>query len=91
MISPHAGYRWCGDTAAFAYTNITPKLYKRVVLLGPSHHKFIPGCGISMANSFETPLGEIPLDREIMDNLLTKPNFYELAEHVDEAEHSLEM
>ena len=44
-----------------------------------------------MANSFETPLGEIPLDREIMDNLLTKPNFYELPEHVDEAEHSLEM
>ena len=49
LISPHAGYRWCGDTAAFAYTNIVPTKYKRVVLLGPSHHKFIPGCGLSMA------------------------------------------
>ena len=37
IIGPHAGFTYSGPTAGWAYKNIDPSLYNRVVLLGPSH------------------------------------------------------
>ena len=37
IIGPHAGFTYSGPNAAWAYKNINPKDYERVVLLGPSH------------------------------------------------------
>lgn len=36
----------------------------RVFLLGPCHHTYIKGCGLSKLKSYETPLGGIELDNE---------------------------
>jgi len=36
----------------------------RVFLLGPSHHAYIEGCGLSKLGSYETPIGNIELDEE---------------------------
>lgn len=39
LIVPHAGYYFSGNVAASAYMSInTEKQYKRIFLLGPSHH-----------------------------------------------------
>ena len=37
IIGPHAGFTYSGPTAAWAYKNIDPLHFDRVVLLGPSH------------------------------------------------------
>jgi AmmeMemoRadiSam system protein B len=37
---------------------------KRVFLLGPAHHEYIDGCSLSKCDVYETPLGDIKLDRE---------------------------
>ncbi|CAK5026829.1 unnamed protein product [Meloidogyne enterolobii] len=37
IISPHAGYTYCGETAAFAFKQIIPDKIKRIFVLGPSH------------------------------------------------------
>jgi AmmeMemoRadiSam system protein B len=91
VIVPHAGYRYSGKTAAWAYKNINNNLYDRVVLLGPSHKVFIPGCGLTQQNSFETPLGNIKVDIEAVQSLLTIKGFYPIDKETDENEHSLEM
>ena len=38
IIGPHAGYRYCGACAAYAYRQIDPSRVRRVFVLGPSHH-----------------------------------------------------
>ena len=38
IIGPHAGYRYCGANAAYAYRQIDPSRVRRVFVLGPSHH-----------------------------------------------------
>jgi AmmeMemoRadiSam system protein B len=34
---------------------------KRVFLLGPSHHAYLPGVALSRFKSYDTPLGDIPI------------------------------
>jgi AmmeMemoRadiSam system protein B len=91
LIVPHAGYRWSGPTAGWGYLNIDPNLYKRVVLLGPSHHALILGCGLTPCKYFDTPLGQIEIDIEEVERLSKIKGFEIISCKVDEAEHSLEM
>lgn len=36
----------------------------RVFLLGPCHHVYIRGCGLSKLKTYATPIGDIELDLE---------------------------
>ena len=47
LIGPHAGFRFSGPTAAWAYKNLAAKAndYDRVVLLGPSHKVYLDWIG----------------------------------------------
>jgi len=91
LIGPHAGYRFCAKTAAWAYNCIDPKLYKRIILLGPSHHEPINCCAITTCDLYETPLGNIEIDVEGVEKLLRVKGFETMSKSIDEAEHSLEM
>ena len=91
IISPHAGYKWSGATAAWGFVNINPAKYKRVFLLGPSHHAYFLGCGLTKSKCFETPLGDIQIDTEIIEKLLKNEGFANIDKITDEKEHSLEM
>eukprot|EP00501_MAST-03F_sp_TOSAG23-6_P000557 GSMAST32.ASY1.ANO1.578.1 assembled CDS len=64
---------------------------KRVFLLGPSHKFYSDKCLLSMADLYETPLGDIPVDKEIRDELMTTGLFDYMDRRVDEDEHSLEL
>jgi AmmeMemoRadiSam system protein B len=91
IIGPHAGYVYCGQTASHAYLNINPLNFDKVFLLGPSHHKYIRGCGLPSCNEYETPFGNIKIDTEIVKNLSSVKNFMILKKDEEEKEHSLEM
>lgn len=39
---------------------------KRVFILGPSHHVYLESCALSQCDSYETPLGDLVLDKEGM-------------------------
>ena len=64
VIAPHAGYRYSGSIAASAYARLKPRAQaiRRVVLLGPAHFHPFHGVAISSAESFQTPLGRVPVD-----------------------------
>ncbi len=92
IIVPHAGYVYSGAIAAAAFRSlvgVTPR-YERVVLAGPSHRVAVPGIALPDVAAFETPLGEIPLDRAMLQRLAQLPEvLFSNAPH--RLEHSLEV
>ena len=57
LIVPHAGYYFSGNVAASAYMAMDPKKqYKRIFLLGPSHHEWLDGASVNTeADYYATP------------------------------------
>src|SRR5579862_8957336 len=64
---------------------------KRIFLLGPSHHIYLSGCALSDCESYETPLGDLKLDRATISELHATRKFDTMSLQTDEDEHSLEM
>ncbi|KAH9546987.1 hypothetical protein CY35_11G010400 [Sphagnum magellanicum] len=91
VIAPHAGYSYSGRCAAFAFANIDPQQISRVFLLGPSHHHYTRRCALSTASIYKTPLGDLPIDLEVYQELQATGKFEVMNLSVDEAEHSMEM
>jgi AmmeMemoRadiSam system protein B len=60
-------------------------------LLGPSHHVYSRRCFLSTADEYATPLGPLPIDHEVVEQLRSTGQFDEMNLRVDEAEHSLEL
>jgi len=70
LILPHAGYTYSGQTAVMAIKTADKK-YKRIVLMGPSHRVPMEEVlSVPRATHYETPLGQIPLDVDFINNLL---------------------
>mgnify|MGYP006306717125 CR=1 FL=1 len=68
IISPHAGYVFSGPVAGIGFATIDRSVTK-VILIGPSHHKFFSGVSIPKADAYETPLGRVPLAKKDIKRL----------------------
>lgn len=73
IIAPHAGYVYSGPVAATAYVRLKPLAdrVRRIVLIGPCHRVAIHGLAVPAADAFATPLGQIPVDRVAIAELLS--------------------
>ncbi|GLX78693.1 hypothetical protein tinsulaeT_20330 [Thalassotalea insulae] len=92
LIVPHAGYFYSGAIAAKAYQLLENHEceFRRIALLGPSHHIALHTCAVPEDDLFITPLGEITIDKAAIEQLLALG----LATSSDSAhhwEHSLEV
>ena len=76
VIVPHAGYRYSGPTAAFAYKQLAGRDFRTVIVMGPSHYAEFQGAFVSGAEAYETPLGRVPL-AALARQLAQKPPFAE--------------
>jgi hypothetical protein len=91
IVVPHAGYMFSGQTAAYAYDAAkSNRKFKRVFLLGPSHYAGFQGAALPAEKIFATPLGDLSLDKDVVDALGGYSNFAVMPE-VHRREHSLEM
>lgn len=92
IIAPHAGYIYSGPVAATAYARLRPAAgrIRRVVLLGPCHRVPLRGLALSSAQAFATPLGNVPVDTEACQRLLTLPQVH-IFDETHFQEHSLEV
>lgn len=88
LIAPHAGYQFSGQTAAYAYQQIAGAAYKRVVVLGPSHFQDLGAQAMNRADVYETPLGEVAVDKRLTEKLSARVPINLVA--LDK-EHSLEL
>lgn len=92
IIAPHAGYSYSGPIAASAYACLQKSVnpIKRVIVLGLAHRYPLRGIAITKANYYQTPLGQIKIDQEYLDPILTMPSIATI-EEAFLTEHSLEV
>ena len=92
IIVPHAGYIYSAAVAAKAYQKLLPfqKKIKNVILIGPSHFVAVNGVALPTSGWFNTPLGSVPLNRGIINELATDSLFV-FNDKAHAKEHSLEV
>lgn len=88
LISPHAGYVYSGQTAAYAYAQVRGASYDTVVVLSPVHRLALGPFAITRAGAYQTPLGSMPLDPELVAALQRELDIERVS---FDGEHSLEV
>jgi len=75
IIAPHAGYRYSGAVAAAAFAALegSVQAIRRVVLIGPAHYVHFRGIAVPTVEAFESPLGRVPLDRDVLATIAGLP------------------
>lgn len=89
FLSPHAGYIYSGPVAAYSFSQID-RGTEVLVVLAPSHRARFRGASVFPEGIFETPLGNVEVDKKIGNLLLEKPLCSFLKE-AHQFEHSLEV
>jgi AmmeMemoRadiSam system protein B len=87
----HAGYRYSGPCAAWAYKTLDLRHAKRVFVLGPSHTYYLRGSALTTFSKYETPFGDLAVDKETIKELCNTRSFANIPSRNDVEEHSLEM
>jgi AmmeMemoRadiSam system protein B len=90
IVSPHAGYRYSGQAAAYGFKLVEPEKVRRVIILAPTHTYAFQGVSIAGASAYETPLGRVPMDEDACGHLVRQPHFDAIPD-VHRREHSLEV
>jgi hypothetical protein len=93
LIVPHAGYYFSGNVAAAAYQSIPDsKEYKRIFLLGPSHHEWLDGVSVNTEfDYYATPLGNVKVDVETAQKLMEADSVFSYQPKAHDREHCLEV
>ncbi len=88
VISPHAGYDYSGECAAWSYKAIgEAPLADVYIIIGPNHNGLESGL---TQEPFETPFGIVRVDQDFARRLLAKGNIKE-NNLIHEDEHSIEV
>ncbi|MDD2266604.1 AmmeMemoRadiSam system protein B [Sulfuricurvum sp.] len=89
IIVPHAGWIYSGFTANIAFRILKNTHPKTIVVIGPSHRVGFDGASISDMDSYQTPLGNLAIDRNLVKDLKERLHvaYYPEAHH----EHSTEV
>jgi hypothetical protein len=95
VIAPHAGYRYSGRTAGYAFRAVRGKAFDLVAVISP-YHQFHPADMLTSAHSeYETPLGSLPVDQECLQMFAESVNKSGAAGTLStiqqDREHSLEI
>ncbi len=69
IVAPHAGYMYSGGVAARAYRQVMDFEYEVVVVISPSHHVYFDKVSVYDGDYYETPLGLIPVNKQICRQL----------------------
>ncbi len=68
IIVPHAGYIYSGELAACGYSYLNPDV-ETVFIFAPSHYVRLYGSVTTGADFILTPLGKLPVNRKLADEL----------------------
>lgn len=91
IIVPHPGLEYGGPTAAYAYKSIAPYHYDNIYLIGVTHTSAFDGISLGNYGAYETPLGEVKVNTDVVDYFLKASNRFHFYPEVHSAEHSLEI
>ncbi len=91
LIVPHAGYDYSGQIAAEAYKLVEGRQFDSVVIIAFSHRVFLQGVLVDDVAAYETPLGRVPVDRELVQEIQRLHPLFQSAMPGRFEEHSLEV
>jgi hypothetical protein len=91
LISPHAGYVYSGQVAAHAYKLLEGMHFDTVIVIAPSHRHSFRGASVYPRGAYEIPLGLIPVDHSLADQLIRDCRLITAIPEAHAREHSLEV
>lgn len=93
LVAPHAGHRYSGRTAGHAYKAVLGQEIDVVAIVSPLHAYYPAPVLTSAHSSYFTPLGEVPVERDLADRLaeLLAEETIGLTPIANDDEHSLEI
>jgi AmmeMemoRadiSam system protein B len=94
VIAPHAGHRYSGAVAGYAFAALRNRAPDLVAVIAPMHHPYMQPLITSSHAAYATPLGSIPIDKSAVDELSTllKTDIgFGLSAVPRDPEHSLEI
>lgn len=90
IVAPHAGYYYSGPVAAHAYRELANDgVFDTAVILGPNHTGYGYPVSLWTGASWDTPLGEVEIDKKIVHKLLGEAIKADETAHIHE--HSIEV
>lgn len=90
VVAPHAGYVYSGQCAAYAFHALSQKDFDLAVIIAPSHQYGDFYYSVGDYDCFETPLGEVTVERDFAKKLLNDSKFV-FYPYAHSREHSLEV
>lgn len=92
ILSPHAGYVYSGTVAGHAFASVANRPYSTIVVMALSHRQTASKVSVLDMDAYETPLGQLEIDRKTIKTLLEKaPAHFAAEPQMFEGEHSLEV
>ena len=88
LISPHAGYAYSGQVAAWGYKQLTGKSYDTVAVVSPSHAPYGGRVLVTRLRYYRTPLGLVEVAHELVAGLAKEAPLSLIDQ---DEEHSLEV
>ena len=69
VVAPHAGLRYSGPVAGYAFAALKGKTFDVVAIISPMHHPYQQKLITSSHGAYATPLGRVPIDQELLNQL----------------------
>ncbi len=94
VMAPHAGHLYSGPVAGYAFGAVRGLTPQVVVVVSPMHYPYPYPLLTSAHSAYQTPLGAIQIDRELilaLNTILEGELGYGLKEVANDPEHSLEI
>ena len=94
VIAPHAGHRYSGPVAGYAFACLQGMAVETVAILSPMHYPYPQPVLTSGHAAYRTPLGVVPIDRETLsalDEEIIDRLGFGLAPVRNDPEHALEI
>jgi AmmeMemoRadiSam system protein B len=92
LVCPHAGYMYSGPVAAHAYYKLASDGKPDVaVIFGPNHTGYGSALAVMNEGSWRTPLGDVEVDNDIANQIVSKSQIVDVDESAHRLEHSIEV
>ena len=91
VISPHAGYLYSGQVAAYSFRQVKGSTYDSIIIIAPSHSEYFDFVSLYHGDAYQTPLGTVPVDKERVARLEDPNTGIEISHAGHGSEHSLEV
>jgi MEMO1 family protein len=90
VVVPHAGYYYSGPVAAHSYKELASDgIFNTAVILGPNHTGYGYPVSLWTGDSWNTPLGDVEIDKQVSRRLLGDIIKADETAHIHE--HSIEV